>query len=54
MEEKENLSKLEYKQVERSFPTTKPTNNIVSVNCPSCNTPADIAHINVHDKIYEI
>ncbi len=51
MEEKENLSKLEFKQVDQSFPTTKPIKNIVPVSCPSCNTPPSIEQINIHDKI---
>ena len=51
MEERENLAKLKLKQVERIFPTTKPQNNIVSVNCPSCDTPPAIDQINIHDKI---
>jgi len=51
MEEKEELSKLKLKQVEQSFPTTKPEKNIIPVNCPSCNTPPDMEHINIHDKI---
>ncbi len=51
MEEKENASKITYKQVDRSFPTTKPKKNIVPVNCPSCNAPPTIEQINIHDKI---
>ena len=51
MEEKENLSKLKLKEVERSFPTTKPQKNIIPVNCPSCNASPPIENINIHDKI---
>lgn len=51
MEEKEEVSKLKLKQVERSFPTTKPQNNIIPVNCPSCNASPAIENINIHDKI---
>lgn len=51
MEEKENLSKLKLKQVEQKFPTTKPSNNIVPINCPSCNTTPAIENVNIHDKI---
>ena len=51
MEEKESLSKLKLQQVESSFPTTKPAKNIISVNCPSCNTPPAVSNINIHDKI---
>lgn len=51
MEEKEEISKLKLKQVEESFPTTKPKKNIILVNCPSCNASPTIENINIHDKI---
>ncbi|MFK7770666.1 MAG: hypothetical protein AB8F94_00950 [Saprospiraceae bacterium] len=49
MEEKEGLSKLKLKQIDRTFPTTK--ENIIPINCPSCNAVPVIDHINIHDKI---
>jgi len=51
MEEKEELSKLKLKQVDRTFPTTKPEGNIIPLSCPSCKTPPAMEHINIHDKI---
>ena len=51
MKENEKLSKLKLKQVDRSFPTTKPKENIILLSCPSCNTPPEMEHINIHDKI---
>jgi len=51
MEEKENTSKVKLKQARGEFPTTKPSENIISVNCPSCNTPPAMEDINIHDKI---
>ena len=51
MEEKEELSKLKLEQANRKFPTTKPKENIIPLSCPSCNTPPEMEHINIHDKI---
>lgn len=51
MKEKKELSKLKLKQVEQTFPTTKPNENIIPVNCPSCNTAPTNDDINIHDKI---
>jgi len=51
MEEKEGQSKIEYKKVDQPFPTTKPQKNIISVCCPKCAEPAEMEHINIHDKI---
>ncbi|MEM6963313.1 MAG: hypothetical protein AAF573_01020 [Bacteroidota bacterium] len=51
MEEKESLSKLKLKQTERTFPTTKPSDKIVPVSCPSCSTSPAIEDVNIHDKI---
>jgi len=51
MKEKESLSQYKQKQVEKEFLTTKPEDNVIRVTCPSCNEPAQMEHINIHDKI---
>ncbi|MFK8007287.1 MAG: hypothetical protein AB8H03_12995 [Saprospiraceae bacterium] len=51
MKEKEELSKLKLKQIDQTFPSTKPIQNIIPVNCPSCKTAPTKDDINIHDKI---
>ncbi len=51
MKEKEELSKLKLKQIDQTFPTTKPIDSIIPVSCPSCNAAPVMDHINIHDKI---
>lgn len=51
MEKHKDLHKIKLGQVKRSFPTTKPKNNIIPVNCPSCKTSPEKDNINIHDKI---